>query len=219
MQHDDALRQSVAAALRGFDPHPLDAGPKGRAAVALVISDEGHGAQLPGLPVHAHWSTQAAMILTRRAARLRSHSGQWALPGGRVDAAESIEQAALRELGEEVGLHLGPDAVLGRLDDYPTRSGFVISPVVLWADAARGMVANADEVASIHRIALSEFERVDAPILEIHAGQAQPVLRMPVGAQSIAAPTAALLYQFREVCLRRQATRVAHFDQPQFAWR
>jgi len=217
--HDDALRDAIAAALGGFDLHPLAAGPQGRAAVALVISEQGHGAQLPTMPIYQHWSTQAAMILTRRAVHLRRHAGQWALPGGRIDPGESAEQAALRELGEEVGLYLGPDAVLGRLDDYATRSGYVMSPIVLWADAARGMLANADEVASIHRIALSEFERTDAPMLEIHSGQAQPVLRMPVGAQSIAAPTAALLYQFREVCLRGLATRVAHFSQPEFAWR
>lgn len=219
MQHDDALREAIAAALRSFDMHPLAAGPQGRAAVALVISEEGHGAQLPSMPAHLHWSNQAAMILTRRAAHLRNHAGQWALPGGRLEAGESAEQAALRELGEEVGLYLKPQSVLGRLDDYATRSGFVMSPVVLWADAARGMLANADEVASIHRIALSEFERPDAPMLEVHAGHAQPVLRMPVGAQSIAAPTAALLYQFREVCLRHRSTRVAHFGQPEFAWR
>ena len=219
MPHDDVLKNAITMALRSFDLRPLAAGPQGRAAVALVISEEGLGAQLPSMPVHPHWSTHAAMILTRRAAHLRRHAGQWALPGGRIEPDESVEQAALRELGEEVGLHLKPDAVLGRLDDYATRSGFVVSPVVLWADAARGMRANADEVAAIHRIALSEFERADAPMLETHAGQTQPVLRMPIGAQSIAAPTAALLYQFREVCLRHLPTRVAHFEQPEFAWR
>ena len=50
-------------------------------------------------------------------------------------------------------------------------------------------------------------------------GQEHPVLRMPVGERWIAAPTAAFLYQFREVVLLDRATRVAHFDQPFFAWR
>jgi len=218
MQHDETLRQSITGALRRFELRSLPTGPLGHAAVALVICDEGHGAQLPGLAVHADWSTQAALILTRRASHMRRHASQWALPGGRIDAGESAEQAALRELGEEVGLHLEPDAVLGRLDDFATRSGFVISPVVVWADAAHDMVANADEVAAIHRIVLSEFERADAPMLESRPGSSHPVLRMPLGQQSIAAPTAALLYQFREVCLLHRETRVAHFEQPEFAW-
>ena len=46
-----------------------------------------------------------------------------------------------------------------------------------------------------------------------------PILRMPVGDNWIAAPTAAILYQFREVCILGRDTRVAHFDQPAFAWR
>src|SRR5438105_12743718 len=71
-------------------------------------------------------------LLTRRAARLRRHAGQWALPGGRFEDGESAATAALRELAEEVGLTPGADAVLGLLDDYGTRSGFVITPVVVW---------------------------------------------------------------------------------------
>ncbi|MCW5628447.1 MAG: CoA pyrophosphatase [Rhodoferax sp.] len=218
MQHDAALRESVAAALRQFPVQAQPDGLHGRAAVALVISQAGFGADWGGLPRHAQWSTEAAMILTRRATHLRRHANQWALPGGRIDASETPEQAALRELREEVALVLPPDAVLGRLDDYATRSGFAITPVVLWAMDARTMVANPDEVASIHRIALDEFLRPDAPMLE-HGVHAQPVLRMPVGDNWIAAPTAAFLYQFREVCLRGRLTRVAHFEQPEFAWR
>jgi hypothetical protein len=75
------------------------------------------------------------------------------------------------------------------------------------------------EVASIHRIPLSELLREDAPLLESAAGRSHPILRMPVGAGSIAAPTAAVLYQFREVCLAGRPTRVAHFEHPEFAWR
>lgn len=188
----------------------------------MAIAEEGPGAGLPGVPDPGAWSLHASLILTRRATHLRNHAGQWALPGGRIDAGESPEQAALRELVEEVGLGLGADAVLGRLDDYTTRSGFVITPVVVWAGAARGMLPNPAEVDTLHRIPVTEFLRTDAPLLE--AGDpcdpnAQPVLRMPVGDNWIAAPTAAVLYQFREVCLLGRATRVAHFDQPRFAWK
>lgn len=157
------------------------------------------------------------MLLTRRAQGLANHGGQWALPGGRIDPGETPEQAALREMAEEVGLRLGPQAVLGRLDDFSTRSGFVITPVVVWAGAARQLAANPGEVASIHRIPLGEFTRADAPLLETLEGSEHPVLRMPVGERWIAAPTAAILYQFREVCLLGRTTRVAHFEQPLFA--
>jgi hypothetical protein len=118
-----------------------------------------------------------------------------------------------------VGLRLGEDSLLGRLDDFVTRSGYVITPVLVWAGAAREMVPNPDEVHSIHRIPVAEFLRVDAPMLEHRADSAQPVLRMPVGDSWIAAPTAAVLYQFRELCLCGRATRVAHFEQPLFAWK
>jgi ADP-ribose pyrophosphatase YjhB (NUDIX family) len=141
------------------------------------------------------------------------------LPGGRIDEGETPEQAALREMAEEVGLQLDAPAVLGRLDDYVTRSGYLITPVVVWAGAARDLVPNPEEVASIHRIPASELLRDDAPLLNHVAGADHPVLRMPVGDSWIAAPTAAFLYQFRELCLLGRPTRVAHFDQPVFAWR
>jgi 8-oxo-dGTP pyrophosphatase MutT (NUDIX family) len=179
----------------------------------------GHGANLKGLREYAGWNTQAALILTRRAASLRQHSGQWALPGGRIDEGESAEQAALRELEEEVGLKLDPDAIMGRLDDFATRSGYVITPVVVWAGTARNIAPNPGEVQSIHRIPITEFQRADAPILNARHGSEHPVLLMPVGESWIAAPTAAFLYQFREVCIAGLNTRVAHFEQPEFAWK
>jgi len=213
------LRERIQARLRDFEVRAVGDHAHRSAAVAVAVTEEGFGAALPGLPQHTAWSERAALILTRRSLQLRDHAGQWALPGGRIEAGETPEQAALRELCEEVDLKLDADAVLGRLDDYATRSGFVITPVVVWAGAARELVANPAEVQSIHRIPIDEFLRADAPMLDASLDAARPVLRMPVGHTWIAAPTAAVLYQFRELCIAGRATRVAHFEQPEFAWK
>ena len=215
-----ALQTLIRTRLNSFATQTLAPAPGSRqAAVALVLLDEGPGASLRGVPNSAAWSDQAALLLTRRAAHLHRHAGQWALPGGRVEPGETTEQAALRELHEEVGLAPAAVQVLGRLDDYATRSGFVITPFVVWAGAVRTLAPDANEVASTHRIPLAEFQRADAPLLDATPHSPHPVLRMPVGDSWIAAPTAVFLYQFREVCLAGRATRVAHFDQPAFAWR
>ncbi len=219
MQRSAQLRQRIARHLQAFELHGADAGGLRTAAVAVAIADEGTGADMPGIRQPERWSTEAALLLTKRADALRNHAGQWALPGGRIDAGETPEQAALRELHEEVGLRLGEDSLLGRLDDFVTRSGYVITPVLVWAGAARELVPNPHEVRSIHRIPVSEFLRVDAPMLENRPDSEHPVLRMPVGNSWIAAPTAAVLYQFRELCLCGRTTRVAHFEQPLFAWK
>ena len=135
-----------------------------------------------------------------------------------MDKGETPEAAALREMEEEIGLNLSSENVLGRLDDFVTRSGFIISPVVIWGGAQSSFKINPEEVESAHRIPVKEFMREDAPMLEEGETEEKPVLRMPVGDDWIAAPTAAIIYQFREVCLRGLSTRVAHFDQPKFAW-
>ena len=214
-----ALRDRLVERLARFEVQALDAGSRRRAAVAVGLTEAGHGAGLPPMPYHDTWSPAPALLLTRRAGHLRAHAGQWALPGGRVDGGESAEQAALRELHEEVGLQPGPSAVLGRLDDYATRSGYLITPVVVWLGAARDAQPDPREVQSLHRIPVSELLRPDAPILNHVRGAEHPVLRMPVGDSWIAAPTAAFLLQFREVCMLDRPTRVAHYDQPFFAWR
>jgi len=223
MQRDQQLRILIQDKLRAFavqaataDQHPAR---HHAAAVAVAIIDEGHGAELPGFARHATWSTQASLLLTRRSGQLRRHAGQWALPGGRIDGGETAEQAALREMAEEVNLALDASAVLGRLDDFVTRSGFVITPIVVWAGAARHIAPNPAEVDTIHRIPVAEFLRADAPMLARESHSEHPVLRMPVGRHWIAAPTAAILYQFREVCIEGRPTRVAHFEQPAFAWK
>jgi 8-oxo-dGTP pyrophosphatase MutT (NUDIX family) len=216
---DDELRERICENLKRFEPLVADVERGLRAAVAVTVTDVAHGADLPGLPQYDAWSSQAALILTRRSASLRRHPGQWAFPGGRVDTGETAIETALREMHEEVSVHLPHAAVLGRLDDFVTRSGFVMTPIVVWGGPRLPMWPNPQEVASVHRIPLSEFVRDDAPHLDSSVPGEHPVLRMPVGDDHIAAPTAAIIYQFREVCLLGRSTRVAHFEQPEFAWR
>lgn len=218
LRFDHSLKQHLLNNFAGFEVDRNDQDDLRRAAVALVVvrSDRDPAAN------HIAWSEaerhEPAVILTRRAARMNKHAGQWALPGGRLDPGETAMEAALRELEEEVGLRLDPTHVIARLDDYPTRSGFVISPFVLWAEGDPELVANPDEVASIHRIPVRELMRPDSPTLLDSDDPKRPVLRLPIGDSWIAAPTAAVLYQFREVALAGNHVRVNHFDQPEFAW-
>ena len=216
---DDDLRRRIETNLARFAPRTAQVDNAHHAAVAITIIDVGFGAGLPGLPDHSDWQASAALLLTRRAATLRKHAGQWAFPGGRLDPGETPVDTALREMSEEVAVDLDASQLLGRLDDFVTRSGFVMTPIVVWGGPGLATEPSPGEVASVHRIPVTEFLREDAPILEPMAGSAHPVLRMPVGSDHIAAPTAALIYQFREVCLHGRDTRVAHFEQPEFAWR
>jgi 8-oxo-dGTP pyrophosphatase MutT (NUDIX family) len=189
-----------------------------RAAVAITIVDIDHDPDLYDIPHKSTWNRNAAIILTRRASRLKNHAGQWALPGGRMDTGENPAETALRELEEEVGLRLDGGRVIGHLDDYSTRSGFIISPVVIWGGTGLTLTPNHAEVESIHRIPLAEFLRTDAPILQNIPGSDNPVLLMPIGTGYIASPTAAMIYQFREVAIFGRSIRVAHYEQPFFAW-
>jgi 8-oxo-dGTP pyrophosphatase MutT (NUDIX family) len=216
---DHALREQIRANLNTFAVERAADPELRRAAVAITITDVGPGTNLPGIKDNDAWSPDAALLLTRRSAKLRNHPGQWAFPGGRVDPGETLIETALREMHEEVGVYLDDNHVLGVLDDFVTRSGFAMTPVIVWGGPELEAVPNPDEVASIHRIPLREFMREDAPLLDATHTSDHPILRMPVGDDYIAAPTAALIYQFREVCLAGRDTRVAHYEQPEFAWR
>ena len=176
-----------------------------RAAVAIALTDHNDG-------------DGTALLLTLRATGLRAHGGQWALPGGRCDAGETPIIAALRELREELGLAVGDEHVLGLLDDYPTRSGYLITPVVVWAAARAQLVPNPQEVASVHRIGLETIEHADAFDFTEIPESSRRVIRFHHDSGLIHAPTAALIYQFREVLAGRD-TRVADLEQPVFAWK
>lgn len=203
---DLALRSAVADHLGRFDlRRRADAGGLKRAAVAVVI-------------VEGETSGEAAFLLTKRTPKLRAHGGQWALPGGRVDPGETIEQTALRELHEELGVLASTDDILGTLDDYPTRSGYLIAPVVVWAPGIT-MTPNPAEVAGAYRIGCAELFRDGSPEIVAIEESDRPIIRLPLPVATVNAPTAAVLFQFREVALAGRETRVDHYEQPVFAWR
>jgi len=205
---DESFRHRVAERCAAFARLPAAPGASEllHAAVAIAIVEM---ADQPGT---------TGFLLTRRAAALRSHGGQWALPGGRCDAGEAPVAAALRELDEELGLALGADRLLGLLDDYPTRSGYLITPVVLWAGRTPPLRMNPHEVASVHRVALADIARPDAVEFFRIPESARQAVRVRIHGDLVYAPTAAVIYQFREVLAGRD-TRVVDLEQPVFAWR
>jgi 8-oxo-dGTP pyrophosphatase MutT (NUDIX family) len=161
----------------------------------------------------------AAFLLCRRPARMRRHAGQWALPGGRLEPNETPLEAAIREVDEEVGLRLAADTALGQLDDYATRSGFVVTPVVLWCAGEVTLNLDPGEVSAAYRVGLHALRDTEPRFVAIPESD-RPVLQLPLGNDLIHAPTAAILYQFREVALRgRPGVRVDHVEEPVFAWR
>ncbi len=240
---DESLRARLSVNLAEHERRRLPLEGRRHAAVALVVVDSDsvrddvepvpEGAVdmtgVPGGPVGQDGrrfdgrmvgvAGGASFLLCRRAIGMRRHAGQWALPGGRLDEGEEPIDAALRELDEELGLRLESDAVVGWLDDYVTRSGFVISPVVLWSGGDPELAPDPDEVFAAYRIGLHALRDSSPRLIEIPESE-KPVLQMPLGNDLIHAPTGAILLQFQRVALLgRAGERVDHVEEPVFAWR
>lgn len=212
-QHNSSLRESINGRLNRFNRgHQLHSSPENlstpliSAAVAITISKQKN-------------NQNACIYLTKRSSNLRKHAGQYALPGGKADPGETHQQAALRELSEELGLRIDPSQILGTLDDFSTRSGFVITPVVVWDNSTSALAPNPDEVAQVYEIPLQEL--IDPDLISLQETDTTPILSLyvPSIGNRIYSPTAAIIYQFREVALLGNETRVSHYEQPGFAWR
>jgi 8-oxo-dGTP pyrophosphatase MutT (NUDIX family) len=202
MDGDGVLdRAALAARAGGFPRVAVDRPELKQAAVAVCVT------VVDGTP---------SLLLTRRAPRLRAHAGQWALPGGRREPGEQPVAAALRELREEVGLLLGDEAVLGVLDDYATRSGYVMTPVVCWAGTVGELVGAEAEVAAVYHVPLADLD-VEPRFVTIPESDA-PVIQLPLLGRLVHAPTAAIVHQFVRAACRGEVVRVAHYEQPVFAW-
>ncbi len=110
--------------------------------------------------------------------------------------------------------------MLGLLDDYPTRSGYVITPVVVWGEADPDLRPAADEVQAVFRVGLHNLCREDSPRYVDIPESDRPVVQVPLGNDLIHAPTGAVLVQFRWVALDGEMDRrVDRLEQPVFAWR
>lgn len=204
---DPSLRAQLARNLTRFERAPIADPALRRAAVAVAIVAGEDGS--------------ACFVITRRAAKLRAHAGQWALPGGGLDPGEDAIAAVLRELREEVGLSLTPEHVLGALDDYPTRSGYAITPIVLFENARCALSPDPSEVAAAYEVPLAVLGLPGVPVFTRIAESERPVIQLPIAqlGTAIHAPTAAILYQVWEVAVLGRSTRVAHLEQPVFAWK
>ena len=196
----DGFRESARQRLKGFARQIAGGEGLAPAAVAVVL--------LPNRP------GRPCFLLTRRAATLRRHAGQWALPGGRCDPGEPAAAAAVRELGEELGVPASEVEVAGELDDYVTRSGYVITPVVLLAAPIARLRPNLAEVAAAYRVPL---EVLAVPMPQTPAGG--ETVRYRVLGRVLNPPTAAILHQLAELVLNGRTVRVGHFAQPEFTWR
>ena len=215
IRFDDRLRAQLTANLADHERHSNSLDGRRHAAVAVVVVDGDQVSQDGATLGHAGG---AAFLLCQRPVHMSRHAGQWALPGGRVESGEAPLDAALRELDEELGVRLGPQSVVGWLDDYPTRSGYVITPVVLWGESLTALKPARDEVDTVYPVSLETLMTTNPRFIAIPESD-RPVLQLPLGGHLIHAPTGAILFQLRQVgLLGRAGERVDGFEQPVFAW-
>ncbi len=194
------IRRTIAGNLQAFERRdsPLSLTPAA-VAIVLVMSDG-----IPSVPIF------------QRPLNMSRHAGQIALPGGKVHSGETVEDCAIREVNEELGLVLDTADVLGLLDDFDTESGFRITPVVIWSSAGvSDLKPSRWEVLKLFVIGTPELhDTVAAAAL----GSTQE-FSLRFQRIEVFAPTAAILYQFSEVALDGRPCRVADFYQPPFTHR
>ena len=199
--HGPELRTRMAANLAAFDRREIAADGRRLAAVAIVVSP---------------YRKRPTYLLTRRALTLRRNAGNYALPGGNFEAGEDAVAAAARELSEELGVRLPRNAALGLLDDFQTLGGHRVTPVVFWSDVVLALTPDPIEVHAAWRSALADLDHPQAPRRLPREGGGDPILQMYARGNWINAPTAAWLWQFREVAMHGRAVRLDAVGQPEW---
>ncbi|MER9832403.1 CoA pyrophosphatase [Mesorhizobium sp. M0134] len=173
-------------------------------AIVLVAADDGSG--------------ETALFLTLRCAKMRSHAGQYALPGGRGDQGEDAVDTVIRECFEELALSLSADQLLGTLDIYATQSGYAVTPVVFATTNEPDLCLNPKEVDQVFRIKLSDLSGERSAQFFSQGENGRRLIRFSIFDHHIYAPTAAILYQFIEMTAGRYQ-RVDDLAAPDFARR
>lgn len=143
-----------------------------------------------------------SLLLTRRTAHLKHHSGQIAFPGGSADPGDGTpEETALRETLEEVGLDRGRIEIVGRLDTYVTRTGFDVTPVIGVLQHPLDLALQEAEVESAFEVPLTFFldpasRKIDS---RLYAGATRYFYAFPYNNYYIWGATAGMINNLVEV--------------------
>jgi 8-oxo-dGTP pyrophosphatase MutT (NUDIX family) len=181
MTHADLLARLADPAR--FVPEPLDVAPEPpfRAAAVLVP-----------IVLHAH---APSVLLTRRAEHLSAHPGQVSFPGGRIEAGETAEAAALREAAEEIGLDPRLPRLQGRMPAQATGTGFEITPIIGLLEPGFSVTPDPNEVAAVFELPLATLLDPRAAVQEerMWKGRMRRYWVWPHASERIWGATAAIL--------------------------
>ncbi|MFI4986281.1 MAG: CoA pyrophosphatase [Alphaproteobacteria bacterium] len=190
-RQEPRLRRGVTVRRRGDHDmngddmrHP---GPLRPAAVLIPLVDRGEG---------------MTVLLTERTAHLTDHAGQVSFPGGRIEPEDvSAEAAALREAFEEVGLLPSVVEPVGRLDDYETRTGFLVHPIVAIVTPPFAVKPDPAEVADIFEVPLAFIldRRNHRRESRLYKGRERQFYVLPYEGRYIWGATASMLVNLTEV--------------------
>ena len=178
-----------------------------RREIAVVKGELTPAAVLLLVVNHADRQT---VLFTQRTAHLAAHAGQISFPGGRLEAEDEDPVAgALREAQEEVGVAPSRVDVLGRLPEYHTSTGYLVTPVVGWASAPLDYVPDPQEVADVFEVPLaflldSRNHRYESAFFK---GRTRHFWAMPFGPRYIWGATAGMLVTFQRIIAAGAAAR------------
>jgi 8-oxo-dGTP pyrophosphatase MutT (NUDIX family) len=154
------------------------------------------------------------ILLTKRTAHLRAHSGQVSFPGGRIDPEDSgPEEAALREAYEEIGLDPENVEILGRLPDFATGTGYRITPILALLKPGFAVQASPSEVEAIFQLPLAVLLDPEAPTRRAvsFAGKPREFWVWPHPDHEIWGATAAILH---DLATRLRTTQLVAEAEP-----